>query len=89
MNDFGGEDPCYFYEGNEELANITWLDQLFKQLLKGMAIVLFRKKMIQGIPFVSMALGAGANYQFTKKVTEFAHKYYQARYLIEKEGGRS
>ncbi|WP_338472090.1 EcsC family protein [Niallia sp. XMNu-256] len=88
MNDFGGEDPRYFYEGNEDLANITWLDQLFKQLLKGMAIVLFRKKMIQGIPFVSMAIGAGVNYQFTKKVTEFAHKYYQARYLIEKEGGR-
>ena len=77
----------YFYEGNEELANITWLDQMLKQFLKGMTIVLFRKRNIQGIPFVSMAIGATTNYQFTRKVTEFAHKYYQMRYLIEKEGG--
>ena len=86
MNDFGQENNRYFYEGNEELANITWIDQLLKQALKGMGIVLLRKKVIQGIPFISMALGAGANYQSTKKVTDFAHKYYQMRYLIEKEG---
>jgi hypothetical protein len=88
MNDFSEETNRYFYEGNEDLANITWVDQLLKQALKGMAIVLFRKKVIQGIPFISMALGAGVNYQFTRKVTDFAHKYYQMRYLIEKEGDR-
>ena len=88
MSEIGQEDNRYFYEGKEELANITWLDQLLKQFLKGIAIVLFRKKMIQGIPVVSMAIGAGVNYQFTRKITEFSHKYYQARYLIEKEGGR-
>lgn len=86
MNDLSQENNHYFYEGNEELANITWIDQLLKQVLKAMAIFLFRKKMIQGIPLVSMALGAGANYQFTRKVTDFAHKYYQMRYLFEKEG---
>ena len=32
-----------------------------------MAIVLLRKKVIQGIPFISMAIGAGANYQLQKK----------------------
>ncbi len=50
-----------------------------------MVIALFRKKLIQGIPLVSMAIGAGANYQLTRKVTEVAHKYYQLRYLKEKE----
>lgn len=88
MNDIGLDDNRYFYDGREDLANITWMDQLLKQFFKGIAIVLFRKKMIQGIPFVSMAIGAGVNYQFTRKVTGFAHKYYQVRYLIEKEGGR-
>ena len=50
-----------------------------------MMIIFFRKNLIQGIPLVSMAIGAGANYQLTRKVTEFAHNFYQLRYLREKE----
>lgn len=78
-------DDRYFYEGNENLASVAWLEQLLNQILKGVAIILFRKKLIQGIPFVSMAVGAGVNYQLTKKVTDFAQKYYQMRYLIQKK----
>ena len=33
-----------------------------------------------------MAIGAGTNYQLTRKVTEFAHNYYQLRYLNQKRG---
>jgi len=62
------------------------MEQPMKQLFKAIAIYIFRKKSIQGIPFISMAIGAGANYQLTRKVTEFAHKYYQMRYLHKKEG---
>ena len=76
----------YFYEGSEEIMNITWLEQSLQQILKALVIILFRKKVIQGIPIVSMAIGAGANYQLTRKVTEFAHNYYLLRYLLEKEG---
>lgn len=76
----------YFYEGSEEIINITWLEQPAQQLFKAMVIALFRKKLIQGIPLVSMAIGAGANYQFTRKVTDLAHKYYQLRYLHKKRG---
>jgi hypothetical protein len=75
----------YFYEGNDEITDITWIEQPVQQLLKAMVIALFRKKLIQGIPLVSMAIGAGANYQLTRKVTELAHKYYQYRYLKDKE----
>lgn len=75
----------YFYEGKEEITDITWLDQPIKQLLKAVVISVFRKKVIQGIPLVSMAIGAGANYQLTRKVTNIAHNYYQHRYLREKE----
>ncbi|RFU66000.1 EcsC family protein [Peribacillus glennii] len=74
----------YFYEGNDELTNISWLEQPLSQILKVMAITAFRKKLIQGIPLVSMAIGAGTNYQTTRKVSEFAQKYYQYRYLDEK-----
>lgn len=75
----------YFYKGKEEMTDITWIEQPFQQLLKAMVITLFRKRTIQGIPLVSMAIGAGANYQLTRKVTDLAHKYYQFRYLKAKE----
>lgn len=75
----------YFYEGNEEIIDASWLQQPIQQFLKAVVIILFRKKEIQGIPLVSMAIGAWANYQITRKVTEFANKYYQLRYLNEKE----
>ena len=75
----------YFYDGKEEITDSTWLEQPIQQLFKAMVIALFRKKVIQGIPLVSMAIGAGANYQLTRKVTELAHKYYQLRYIKEKE----
>ncbi|MEH7439779.1 EcsC family protein [Neobacillus drentensis] len=78
------ENP-YFYEGTEEISNITWLEQPLQQVFKALVIALFRRKVIQGMPLVSMAIGAGANYQLTRKVTELAHKYYQYRYLKEKE----
>lgn len=85
MSDLEETKERYFYEGEEELADITWLEHPIKQLVKAMVISLFRKKVIQGIPLISMAIGAGVNYQFTRNVTEFTHKYYQYRYLKEKE----
>lgn len=74
----------YFYQGNDDLTDVTWLEQPLKQILKGMAILLFRKKHLQGMPIISMGIGAGANYQLTRRVTDFAHKYYQLRYFKEK-----
>lgn len=75
----------YFYEGNEQITDISWMELLIQQILKALIIIMFKKKVIQGIPLVSMAIGAANNYQLTRKVTEFAHKYYQLRYLKEKE----
>ncbi|WP_223590996.1 EcsC family protein [Neobacillus bataviensis] len=85
MEDIEANGDPYFYEGREEITDITWLEQPVQQLLKAMVIALFRKKLIQGVPLISMAIGAGANYQLTKNVTDLAHKYYQLRYLMEKE----
>ena len=85
MEELEAHEDYYFYQGNEEITDITWLEQPVQQLMKALVISLFRKKTIQGIPLVSMAIGAGANYQLTRKVTDVAHKYYQLRYLREKK----
>ncbi|MCM3569605.1 EcsC family protein [Neobacillus mesonae] len=85
MEEMAVDDGHYFYQGMEEITDITWIEQPLQQLLKAIVITLFRKKMFQGIPLVSMTIGAGANYQLTRKVTDLAHKYYQYRYLKAKE----
>lgn len=85
MNEMNSSDDHYFYEGNEEITDVSCLEQPIQQLFKALVITLFRKRLIQGIPVVSMAIGAGTNYQLTRKVTDFAHKYYQLRYLNQKE----
>jgi hypothetical protein len=74
----------YFYQGKEELTNITWLHNPLKQAVKAFMITALRKKIIQGIPLISIVLGAGINYQFSRTITEVAHKFYQKRYLEEK-----
>jgi hypothetical protein len=84
MEDLNQAEDYYFYEGNEDLTDPTWIEQPIKQMMKAIAILLFRKKQVQGLPLISMAIGAGANYQLTRKVTEFAHKYYQNRYFLHK-----
>ncbi|MBP2241404.1 hypothetical protein J2Z40_001967 [Cytobacillus eiseniae] len=86
MSELQNQEDYYFYEGKEELSDVTWIEQPAKQLLKAIAIFIFRKKSIQGVPFISMAIGASVNYQLTRKVSEFAHKYYQYRYLHKKKG---
>ncbi|MCA1032345.1 EcsC family protein [Bacillus timonensis] len=78
------EHQYFFYEGSEELTDETWIKQPIKQIFKGLTIHLFRKKLIQGIPLIGMAIGAGVNYQLTRQVTDFAHKYYQYRFIKEK-----
>ncbi|MGE7877429.1 EcsC family protein [Peribacillus muralis] len=78
----------YFYLGIEELTNSTWMEQPLKQLLKALSITVFRQKLVRGIPIISIAIGAGANYQMTRSVSEFAQKFYQYRYLLEKKADR-
>ncbi|MFC4321084.1 EcsC family protein [Litchfieldia salsa] len=85
LNDLTQEN-LYLYEGNDQLINETWMGQPLKQILKGFVIFMFRKKLIQGLPLIGMTIGASMNYQFTRQITEFTHKFYQYRYLKEKAG---
>ncbi|WP_141432027.1 EcsC family protein [Bacillus sp. 03113] len=75
----------FFYAQKEELSDMASIEQILKEILKIVVIFLLRKKTFQGFPIISMAIGAGINYQLTRKVTDFSHKYYQMRYLFEKK----
>ncbi|WJE14645.1 EcsC family protein [Halobacillus sp. ACCC02827] len=75
----------YIYEGNDSLTDEGWLEQPLKQCFKSLFILMFRKKLIQGLPFISIAIGAYSNFHLTKQVTEFAMKFYQYRFILEKE----
>ena len=74
----------YFYEGNNRVTDLYTMEQPIKQIFKAMVILLFKRKAIRGIPIISIGIGAGSNYLLTRKVTDFAHKYYQMRYLLTK-----
>nr|WP_036831725.1 EcsC family protein [Pontibacillus litoralis] len=78
----------FMYEGTDDLTDEKWFEQPMKQCLKSLSIFMFRKKWIQGLPVISMAIGATLNYRLTRQVTEFALRFYQYRYLIEEENFR-
>jgi hypothetical protein len=78
----------YFYIGSEQLTNELWLQEPLNQVMKGLMIQLFRKKEVSGIPLISMTIGAMTNYQLTRRVTTFAEKFYQYRYLHDKKEGQ-
>ncbi len=76
----------YVYEGEDQLTDETWFEQPMKQAFKSLFILMFKRKLTQGIPLISVAVGAYSNYQLTKQMTEFAMKFYQYRHLLsEKE----
>ncbi|KIL46324.1 EcsC family protein [Jeotgalibacillus campisalis] len=78
------QDLGYFFNGNDELTNERWLEGPVKQLFKSTAISLFRKKKLSNLPLLSMSIGAFSNYQLTRRVTDFAEKFYQYRFLCDK-----
>ncbi|MGD7044231.1 EcsC family protein [Jeotgalibacillus proteolyticus] len=75
----------YFFNGNDELTNERWLEGPVKQLFKSTAISMFRKKKFSDLPIISMSIGAFSNYQLTRRVTDFAEKFYQYRFLCDKK----
>ncbi|WP_102345285.1 EcsC family protein [Bacillus sp. Marseille-P3661] len=75
----------YLYEKDEDLTDESWFEQPLIQILKSIVMMMFRNKLIQGLPLISMAVGASMNYKLARQVTDFAHKYYQMRYLQDKQ----
>jgi hypothetical protein len=72
-----------FYQGDDSILQEASLEQLTNQLAKSFVITMLRKKLIQGVPFVGMAVGAGMNYRFSQQVIEIGQHFYQKRRLLE------
>ncbi|WP_046176682.1 EcsC family protein [Domibacillus indicus] len=64
-------------------TNEAMLQEPMKHILKLAAVRILRRP--SGIPVISMALSAGANFLAVKQATVFAERYYQYRYLYEKK----
>lgn len=73
----------YIYDGEDQLTDESWLEQPLRQIFKSVLILMFRKKLFQGLPLISIGIGAFANYSLSRQVTDFAMKFYQYRYLLE------
>ncbi|GAE34139.1 EcsC family protein [Halalkalibacter akibai] len=72
-----------FYEGDDSILKQESLEQLTNQLIKSFVITMLRKKLIQGVPLVGMAVGAGMNYRFSQQVIEIGQRFYQKRRLLD------
>ncbi|MEK3890395.1 EcsC family protein [Bacillus sp. FSL K6-3431] len=86
MDDLQKSDEEFYFDIHERIIDQTWLDEPLKHLLKISLIFMFSKKKLSGVPILSMAVGAGVNYNTTRKITHFAVKYYQYKHLLEKNG---
>lgn len=78
------EDEWLLFNEKNNYKSTVWLQQLIKQIGKGMMLFLLRNKLIQGIPLFGIAIGAASNYFLAKQVSEIAHHFYQKRFLLEK-----
>ena len=84
MEELEQNQEMFFYKGTEEIIDEHVFSLLVKQIAKIMIILHFSKSS----PSFSRLFGGGANYQFTKKITNFAHHYYQKSYLILKSSNK-
>jgi len=78
-------DLPFFYEGDEQVIDKTWIEKAGLQIGKAGLILLTKRQSLQKLPLISMAIGAGVNYQFTKQVTDYAKRFYQYRFLEGKD----
>ncbi|CAM3919558.1 EcsC family protein [Lederbergia lenta] len=86
MDDLQKSDEAFYFDIHERIIDQTWLDEPLKQMLKISLILMFSRKKVSGVPLLSMAIGAGVNYNTTRQVTQFAVKYYQYKHMLEKNG---
>ncbi|WP_175615933.1 EcsC family protein [Piscibacillus halophilus] len=70
-------------EQDDWILDQNWFEQPVNQLFKTLAIVMFRRKLVQGVPLLSVGIGAISNYKLAKNVTSFAKTFYQYRHLNE------
>lgn len=83
------EDEWLLFDENNLDKSTAWLQQPIKQLAKGMALLLLKKKLIYGLPIFGITVGAASNYFLAKQVSEIARRFYEKRHLLEETGSDS
>ncbi|MDV2581223.1 EcsC family protein [Alkalibacillus haloalkaliphilus] len=68
----------------KQLTNTSWIEQPLRNVFKTIAILMFRKKLFQGVPLISVGIGATVNYKTAKNVSDFAKRFYQYRAIQER-----
>lgn len=84
MEDLEKSDQQFYLDAPERLTGLGSIDEPLKHLIKSLLILTWSNRKKSDLPLLSMAIGAGMNYQTTRKVTHFAMKYYQFKYLYKK-----
>ncbi|MDG5786999.1 EcsC family protein [Evansella sp. AB-P1] len=74
-----------FYEGEEDILSEAWMQRPLNNIFKLILLSILRKKVINGIPIIGIATGAAFNYQFSNHIAECSHRFYQKRWLLDKQ----
>src|SRR5690606_16371411 len=84
MEDLKRDEQSFYFTEQEHITDTSWLDEPLKQLFKIAIISMLTKKKESKLNWLAMAAGACINYQTTRRVTNFAIKYYQFKHLLRK-----
>ncbi|MCD8501899.1 MAG: EcsC family protein [Bacillaceae bacterium] len=78
------ENESVYFSDHIQVTTTMWLQQPLRQLAKAILIFSLRNKLYKGVPLFGLTLGAVANYQLAKQVTEISHQFYQKRHVLYK-----
>ncbi|MDF2945447.1 MAG: transporter substrate-binding protein [Bacillales bacterium] len=76
------DENLYFFDGDDCLTDITWLQQPLTQIIKLLIVGKIRQV---DFPFISVLAGSYFNSKLFKQVNDFSRKFYQKRLLLERK----
>ncbi|MDF2607203.1 MAG: transporter substrate-binding protein [Bacillales bacterium] len=76
------DENLYFFDGDDSLTDVTWLQQPLTQIIKLLIVEKIRQV---DFPFLSMLMGSYFNSKLFKQVNDFSRKFYQKRLLLERK----
>ncbi|GGK12524.1 hypothetical protein GCM10010965_01860 [Caldalkalibacillus thermarum] len=69
----------------QSIIKEEWLETLVKQWVKAIVLYGLKKTTKKNLSLIGMVLGANMNYQWTKRVGQFASHFYRYRFLEERK----
>ncbi|MDQ0339763.1 hypothetical protein J2S00_002556 [Caldalkalibacillus uzonensis] len=73
------------FDNGQTLIKEEWLETLVKQWVKAVVLYGLKKTSKKNWSLVGMVFGANMNYQWTKRVGQFASLFYRYRFLEERK----